>query len=108
MSEVDNSEAAIIAKEVNAQFMQPQNAGLVSFLEVHISHEVIPLAVFICSALFVQKKGGASLIEVLIFSINLFLSCNTVTYRCCKNEIQHCSTICRIWIQVLAEKGQIV
>ena len=55
MSEVDNSEAAIIAKEVNAQFMQPQNAGLVSFLEVHISHEVIPLA-SICSALFVQKK----------------------------------------------------
>ena len=53
MSEVDNSEAAIIAKEVNAQFMQPQNAGLVSFLEVHISHEVIPLA-SICSALFVS------------------------------------------------------
>ena len=57
MSEVDNSEAAIIAKEVNAQFMQPQNAGLVSFLEVHISHEVIPLA-SICSALFVQKNRG--------------------------------------------------
>ena len=41
MSEVDNSEAAIIAKEVNAQFMQPQNASLVSFLEVHISHVVL-------------------------------------------------------------------
>jgi len=57
MSEVDNSEAAIIAKEVNAQFMQPQIAGLVSILEVHISHEVIPLA-SVCSTLFVKKKGG--------------------------------------------------
>ena len=34
MSEVNNNEAAQIAKEVNAQFMQPQNAGLVAFLQV--------------------------------------------------------------------------
>ena len=31
MSTVQTSEAAIIAKEVNAQFLQPQNAGLVAF-----------------------------------------------------------------------------
>ena len=34
MSTVQTSEAAIIAKEVNVKILQPQNVGLVAFLEV--------------------------------------------------------------------------